>query len=80
MSLVLVKIISSPRSGLKICPAVSKKIFPRAVVRNRIKRLIREAARPFLTRLRPGQAFLIIARPEIINQPLSRIKDEISSS
>jgi ribonuclease P protein component len=50
--------IAVPRLGL----AVSRKVDPRAVGRNRIKRALRETFRQHRTRIRPGD-YVLVARP-----------------
>jgi len=49
----------------------------KAVVRNRIKRLMREAVRARLTCVSPGWDVVLIARAEIANADLSRIGEAL---
>lgn len=56
---------------------VSKKIDKRAVVRNKIKRVLQEAVRENLERIYP-YTFLIIAKKEIINESFEKIENTMS--
>lgn len=49
-------------AGARLGLAVSRKVDPRAVGRNRIKRVLRDAFRRLRTQLRPG-AYVVVARP-----------------
>jgi ribonuclease P protein component len=51
-----------PSETSRIGFAAGKKIFPTAVLRNRAKRLAREAVRPYLERLRPGYDLIVFYR------------------
>jgi len=48
-----------------------------AVQRNRAKRLIREAIRPYLPRLQPGWKFIIIARLPILTTRFAEIRTSL---
>jgi len=56
---------------------VSLKISKKAVVRNRIKRLLREAIREKLDDIKSGFDVVIIAKPEIVNKNYREINKEI---
>lgn len=43
--------------------SVSQKVSKRAVVRNRVKRLIRAAIRKLLPRVSPGWDFIVVVQP-----------------
>jgi len=48
-----------------------------AVVRNRVRRLLREAVRRLMPRLKTGYDFAFIARNEIAGQPYSKVLDAL---
>lgn len=52
---------------------VSKKIHKKAVRRNRIKRLLREAARELLPQIKPGFDVVFLTKKNIIDQDLSSL-------
>ncbi len=56
---------------------VSLKLSKKAVIRNRIRRQLREITRCNLFNIKPGFDVLIIAKPEIINKDYQDIKDEL---
>jgi ribonuclease P protein component len=61
---------------LRIGFSVSKKVG-KAVIRNRVKRLMREAVRHQLSRIRPGQDLVFIARPASAGAPYGEIAETI---
>jgi len=56
---------------------VSLRISKRAVIRNRIRRQLREATRRNLSNIKHGFDVLIIAKPEIINKKYQEIRNEL---
>jgi ribonuclease P protein component len=48
-----------------------------AVTRNRVRRLLREAVRSFLPRLKPGYDVALIARNEIVGQAYNSVKSTV---
>ena len=60
---------SKPRFGF----IVSTKISSQAVVRNRLRRLLREAIRPLLPSISPGHDFIILAKHQALTAHLNQI-------
>jgi len=64
-------------SKTKIALVAGKKIDKRAVVRNRIKRLMAEGIREYWGGLRGGYNMVLVARGAILKKELVEIKNEI---
>ena len=76
--LLLIKFLPNDKNSVRIAISVSAKLFPLAVQRNRIKRLIREAIKPHLANLSTTD-ILIIAKKSIENSPsLSDIEADLN--
>jgi len=57
---------------------ISTKIDKRATVRNRIKRLLREAVRANLTKVPNGFDFVLVVRPQIVGKNYEEISAEVN--
>jgi ribonuclease P protein component len=56
---------------------ITTKSLGKAVVRNRVRRLLREAVRLLHPRLKPGFDMVIISRPGVLNQPLDVVQHTV---
>jgi ribonuclease P protein component len=61
--------VEGPRFGF----IVSTKISSQAVVRNRLRRLLREGLRPLLPSISPGHDFIILAKHQALIAHLNQI-------
>ena len=66
---------NAPKLGI----VVSKKVMPRAVDRNRLKRLHREFFRTHKSTL-PNWHIVVLARHNLRDQPLTQVKQELIQS
>ena len=77
--LLLIKYLPNNKNSARIAISVSTKLFKKAVKRNRIKRIIREAMKPHLENL-PKVDILIIAKGSInISVSLSEIEADLDN-
>jgi ribonuclease P protein component len=61
----------------KIGIVASKKISKKAVVRNQIKRRVREISQEFYNKLIPGQNIIITIKPNAVTIEFSKLREEI---
>lgn len=73
LSVAQKKVSGSPRFGF----VISTKIDKRATVRNRIKRLLREAVRANLAKVPDGFDLVFIVRPKIVGKSYEEVRLEV---
>jgi ribonuclease P protein component len=56
---------------------ITTKSLGNAVVRNRVRRLLRETVRQLHPRLQPGFDMVLISRPGVLNQPLDIVRHTV---
>jgi len=64
-------------AGAQAALIVSSRVSKKAVVRNRLKRLLREAARNILPQVKPGFALVLLAKPALREKNLAEIQAEL---
>lgn len=64
----------TPRIGLRVSRRVGG-----AVVRNRVKRVLREALRPHISRLRPSD-IVIVARPAVVGAEIGDLERKLGEA
>ena len=67
-----------PPSPSRFGFVISKKIDKRAVVRNKIKRLLREVVRENLEKIPDGFDFVFVVRPNIVGKNYEEISAEVN--
>ena len=77
-SLIFMKILKNQNPDSRIGFVVSKKISNKAVVRNKIKRQLRESAREELKKYQPGYDMVIVTLPGIQKVDYKEIKNQVS--
>lgn len=75
--LVFLKIFKNNLDISRFAFIVSTKISKKAVIRNKIKRQLREIVRKNLSNIKSGVDIVIIAKPEIINKYFQIIKKDV---
>ncbi|MFA5087009.1 MAG: ribonuclease P protein component [Candidatus Paceibacterota bacterium] len=77
-SLLFLKILNNSKNVSRIGFVVSKKISNKAVVRNKVKRRLRAAAKEELKNYLPGYDMVIVTLPAIKNADYKEIKKDVS--
>jgi ribonuclease P protein component len=75
-TLSLVYVRTGPPGVLRVGFSVSKKVG-KAVQRNRIKRLLREACRSYLPEIKTGHLIVFVARHDAANADFVRVRSEM---
>ncbi len=74
---LFIKFIKNDLDATRFGFVVSKKISKKAVVRNKVKRRLREAAREMLSDIKPGYDVVVVAQKGIENLDFFQIKDNL---
>lgn len=74
-----VSVLFCSAANLKIGFSASKKVG-NSILRHRAVRLMREAVRPFLNRLKPQLNLIVIAKPELVKQHLLYITLDVENT
>ncbi len=74
---LFIKFIKNNLDDTRFGFVVSKKISKKAVVRNKVKRRLREAAREMLSEIKPGYDIVIVAQKGIEKQDFFQIKENL---
>jgi len=72
----LFRIVSTPSEYPRLGLTIAKRLMPRAVDRNRVKRLIRESFRQHQSRL-PSRDYVVFARQDMRPHPSKHIRSSL---
>lgn len=71
------RVIKNNTEEIKIGFVVSQKVSKKAVVRNKVKRRLRESVKPILSEIKKGQNIAVIALPGAEEADFSEINENI---
>ena len=75
---VIVEVAENTQGNVRFGLTISKKISKSAVVRNRVRRRLRTAAREILpVCVRPGYDVVLIGRAETAERPFAQVKEDL---
>ncbi len=75
--LLILYVLPTRSPDIRVGFSVSKRVG-KATVRNRVKRLMREAVRQHLSAIRPGQDLVFIARPAAAEAPYHQVSETVA--
>ncbi len=79
LSFLSVRFLLNELPYSRICFVVSKKISKKAVIRNKIKRQLREISRDIIKNTEKGLDIVVFTRPEITNSDFNQIKNVLET-
>ena len=75
----LLKKLSTPEKLVKFGIVISSKISKKAVVRNKIRRQIREVLKENLADIKTGQKVMIVVKDTALNKDFKEIKQDLEN-
>lgn len=75
---VTLKTITNGRESCRVGFVVSTKVSKKAVVRNRLRRRLREAVRAHLGKIKPGYDLVFITRPEMREATFAEVTQAVA--
>lgn len=78
-SFLKAKVFFSEEENTRIGFVVSKKVSKKAILRNKIKRRLREAARKMIPGLKPGFDVVVFTTPDIVRNDYSQIEKALAA-
>lgn len=73
----LIRFFSNQLVFSKFTVIVSSKISKKAVIRNKIRRRLREITRLNILKIKSGHNFIVIAKPKILNQKRGELMESV---
>ncbi len=77
-SFIFLRIAQNDLNANRFAFIVSKKVSSKSVIRNKIKRQLREAIKKNILKIKQGYDFLIIAKPLIVDKDYKAINEKIN--